>query len=258
MDTNVNYTIVGAFVIFLVTAIILGIIWLSSGFSVETFSNYMIYSQEAVTGLSIDAPVEYNGVNVGTVSNISLNHENPQLVEVLLKIKTSTPITQGTVATLQTKGITGITYVALKDKSTNLAPLVALAGQKYPVINTAPSFFLRLDAALTKLTKSLSRVSESISTLLDPQNLQSIKQTLQNLNDITSTLAGTKKQMITIMNNTEHATKQFSPVLQNFTSQTMPATTNVLNNLNSFSSELKENPSILIRGTATPLGPGEN
>lgn len=257
MDTNVNYTLVGAFVIVLLTAIILAIIWLSSGFSVESYSTYMIYSQESVTGLSVDAPVEYNGVNVGSVTSITLNQTNPQLVELLLRIKTGTPITEGTVATLQSKGITGIAYVALKDKSTNLKPLGVLPGQKYPIISTAPSFFLRLDAAISKLNKSLSKVSESISTLLDPENLQSIKQTLKNLDELTHVLSKNSSKMVDILDNTAHASRQFSPAIEMFTTQTMPATNNVLSNLNSFSSDLKENPSILIRGTVTPLGPGE-
>jgi phospholipid/cholesterol/gamma-HCH transport system substrate-binding protein len=257
MEMNVNYTIVGAFVITLLTAIVLGIIWLSSGFSVETYSNYMVYMQESVTGLSIDAPVEYNGVNVGTVTTISLNHENPQLVELLLNIKTGTPITEGTVATLQSKGITGIAYIALKDKSTDLTPLRALPGQKYAVINTAPSFFLRLDTALSKLSKSISRASDSINKLLDPENLQSIKQTLKNLDEVTQVIAGNKTKIVTILNDTAHASQQFSPMLQTFNTQTIPATNSVLSNLNSLSTDIKENPSILIRGTVTPLGPGE-
>ena len=119
MDTNINYTAVGAFVIFLITAIILGIIWLSSGFSFEKYSTYMAYMQESVSGLSIDAPVEFNGVSVGAVKTIELNHKNPHLVEITFTIKSSTPITTNTIATLTTRGITGITYIALKDAGTD-------------------------------------------------------------------------------------------------------------------------------------------
>src|ERR1700728_394360 len=120
METNVSYTVVGAFVITLLTATILAIIWLSSGFSFDQYSTFMVYMQESVTGLSIDSPVELNGVNVGTVSSITLNRKNPQLVELLLSIRNDTPLTKGTVATLNTRGFTGIAYLALKDKSTNL------------------------------------------------------------------------------------------------------------------------------------------
>src|SRR5438094_282825 len=100
MDTNVNYSLVGAFVILLISAI--------------QYSHYLIYSQESVSGLSIDAPVEYNGVNVGSVRDISLDSANPHLVKLSLNISSSAPITNGTVATLTTKGITGVMFIALK------------------------------------------------------------------------------------------------------------------------------------------------
>src|SRR3990167_1857409 len=113
METNVSYTIVGAFVITLLTAMVLAIIWLSSGFSFDQYTTYLVYMQESVSGVSVDSQVEFNGVNVGTVKSISLNHKNPQLVELLLNIKKDTPVTRGTVATLNSRGFTGIAYLAL-------------------------------------------------------------------------------------------------------------------------------------------------
>ena len=141
METNINYTIVGVFVITLISAMILAIIWLSSGFSLAQYRIYQLRMTESVSGLSIDSPVEYNGVNVGSVSSIALEPNNPQMVDVLLSINTTTPITYGTVATLNTRGLTGITIVALKDKSLDTRPLVKEKGQAYPIIQTAPSFF---------------------------------------------------------------------------------------------------------------------
>src|SRR3990167_1179713 len=201
METNVNYTLVGAFVIALITAIVLGIIWLSSGFSFEQYSTYLIYMQESVSGLNIDSDVEYNGVEVGTVKSIELNQNNPQLVEVLVDIKNTTPITHGTVATLTTRGLTGLVYVALKDKSVDLRPLVAEPGQRYPVIPTAPSIFVRLDAALTQLNRSFKRISESMEVVFDEENQQSIKRTLLNLKRITNTLAMNSKPISVILKN---------------------------------------------------------
>src|SRR2546426_97348 len=99
METNVNYTAVGAFVLLLITLICVGIIWLARGLSFVHFTTYAVYMEESVSGLSVDAPVEFNGVPVGTVSNVSISRRNPRLVKLLLTIKDGTPITQGTVAT---------------------------------------------------------------------------------------------------------------------------------------------------------------
>lgn len=273
METNVKYTVVGAFVITLIAAIVLGIIWLSSGLSSSgQTSNYLVYMTESVTGLNLDAPVEYNGVAVGSVARIELNKKNPHLVELLLTIKKSTPITKGTVATLATRGITGITFIALKDTSTDLTPLVAEKGQAYPVIKTAPSLFVRLDLLLTQLSKNFGQISESMQNLLTKQNLESISDTLENLKEITHTLSSNSKRLDAILLNTTHASQQFGPLMQSSTetmrmleTQTLPAAYRALNNLdevsrtlNAVSIQLKQNPSVLIRGTAQPqLGPGE-
>ena len=272
METNVNYTIVGVFVISLVSVIIFTIIWLSSGVSTNDSSWYKVYMTESVSGLNIDSPVEYNGVSVGAVKSIELNTKNPQLVEVLLSIKNTAPITQGTVATLNVKGLTGIAYIALQDKGLDRTPLVALKGQDYPVIKTAPSFFLRLDTAITKLNDNLHQVSNSIRMLLDQQNLRSIKEILSNFSKLTGALADNSQQFGVILQNTAAASRQFAPLMQStqdamqvFSTQTLPAANAAVanfaamsTNMSAVSAEIKTNPAILIRGkTQGQLGPGE-
>lgn len=272
MDTNVNYTLVGAFVISIIAAIVLAIIWLSSGLSIIPYSTYMMYSQESVSGLSIDAPVEYNGVNVGTVNNVELDRDNLHLVKVLLSIKSNTPISKGTVATLTSRGVTGVVYIALKDLGNDPRPLEAVAGQPYPVIPTSPSIFMRLDTALRKVSKNLQTVADSIHSLLDKENLKSIKEILVHIDKVTGTLADNSQKINTILLNTNRASEQLAPLLNSSTSamktlnmQTLPITYQLISNLNNMTrtmneitTQLKQNPSILLRGAAqAPLGPGE-
>lgn len=272
METNVNYTIVGIFVVILTAALVFSIIWLSSGFTTMHTTTYIIYEQESVSGLSIDSPVEYNGVSVGSVTSIDLDDKNPQIVKVLISIQTDTPVTQGTIATLKSRGVTGITFVALNDKSNDLTPLTILPGEKYPIIKTGPSLFTRLDTALSSLSTNLEQVTKSIQSVLDTDNQQSIKAILNNLSDVTGTLAENSKRLTEIVTNASKASQQFMPLMQSSMSamriietQTLPATYRMLNNLdnitralNEVSIELKQNPSILIRGVDhQPTGPGE-
>jgi phospholipid/cholesterol/gamma-HCH transport system substrate-binding protein len=251
METNVNYTIVGAFVITLIAFIVLGIIWLSAGLTTESYTTYKVYMCESVSGLNLNAPVEYNGVNVGTVSNIRISHKNPRVVVILLRIKSKTPITQGTRAKLDARALTGIAFILLEDKGTDNRPIVMFKDQNYPVIPTIPSLYTRLDTALTQINKSFQDLSLSIQGLLDKDNLNSIKAILANLNKIS---------------------RDLSPLLQSSQStlrvletQTLPATNKAINNLDTMSQNLseisgqiKQNPAILIRGKGQqPLGPGE-
>jgi phospholipid/cholesterol/gamma-HCH transport system substrate-binding protein len=265
MDTNVNYTIIGIFVITLTAFVILAVIWLSAGFSIDKYVVYKVYMTESVSGLNIDSPVEYNGVNVGSVKSIELNETNPRLVELLLEIKKTTPITQATIATLNVKGLTGIGYLALQNKEGDNTPLVALQGQEYPVIKTGPSLLLRMDKAITALNESVHQVSESIHMLLDKENLRSIKDTLISIQKITGTWAANTEQMNTLFHNSANASRQFLPLMQSTSNgmqllinQTLPAANDAVANFSAVSRELKQNPAVLIRGkTPRTLGPGE-
>lgn len=272
MDNNVNYTMVGAFVIFLTTAIVFAIIWLSSGLTLIQYSDYLMNSEESVSGLNVDASVEYNGVNVGSVKSITLDTTNPHIVKVLLSINNATPITRGTIATLTTRGVTGVAFVALKDLGDDLRPLTAEPNQEYPVIPTAPSIFMRLEVTLSRLTDNFQTITDSFSRLLDKKNLQSIQNSLEHIDKLTGSLAKDSDKFNQLITNTAQASAEFVPMLKQSTSalkvldsQTLPSTyrllsnmNDVMRNLNDVSTQLKQNPSILLRGAAPlPLGPGE-
>jgi phospholipid/cholesterol/gamma-HCH transport system substrate-binding protein len=265
METNINYAVVGAFVLTIVSFIVISIIWLSSGFTHASYSSYLVYMAESVSGLTIDSAVEFNGVNVGAVKGIDLDEKNPEIVRLMLSIKSNTPITMGTIATLKSKGITGVSFVALSDKSLDLRPLVAENGQRYPIIKAGPSLFLRLDSALNKLSRNLQLVSESINSVLNKENQRLIHESLYNMQKITATIASNSRQLDAILENTSRASQQFIPLVKTFQTQTLPMSYELMSNLNNMtrnisqlSAEIKQNPSILIRGVdRSKLGPGE-
>lgn len=243
METNVNYTIVGAFVIALFAAMVFGIIWLSAGFSSEHQTIYKVYMAESVSGLNIDSSVEYNGVNIGNVADIDIDHKNPHLIILLLKIKSNTPITMGTRATLNSRGLTGTAYVALQDLGHDIRPLEIEKGEDYPVIKTSPSFYMRLDTALKQVTTDIHLFSRSIQMMLNPSNQQAFKQTLSNLQSITNTLMLNSQQMNNILQNSAKASERLPTLIDDFSD---------------LATEIKQNPSLLVRGRVQQtLGPGE-
>lgn len=238
METNVNYTIAGIFVLALLSFIIVSIVWISSGLTGKSYTYYRVYMDESISGLDRHGPVEFNGVNVGNVSEMKIDRRNPQLVELTLKVEKDIPVSMGTRAKLGIKALTGVAFILLEDKGTDTRPIPMLAGEEYPVIPTTPSFLVRLDTTLTQINESFKKFSTSISSLLDKENLKWFKQILQSGRGS----------------------------LQMLEMQTIPATNETLynideitRNLNSVSSEMKENPAVIIRGKSSPskLGPGE-
>ena len=238
METNVSYTIAGTFILILTALIVLGVIWLSAGLNTKEYKYYIVNMQESISGLSKDGPVEFNGVNVGKVEEMKINRENPRLVSLLLKIESDTPITMGTRAKLGMRALTGVAYILLEDKGTDMRPLLAKNGENYPVIATEPSILVRLETSLNSLTTSFQTMSKSVGSLLNKTNLR-------NMQDILKSGKGS---------------------MQSIEAQTIPETNEALSNIsettrniNALTNEVKDNPSIILRGVESneKLGPGE-
>lgn len=190
MESKVNFAVVGAFVLILGALLIGGVMWLSSGKSYgKAYDTYLVYMSESVSGLSLDAPVRYRGVQVGGVRRIELAPGNAEQVQLTLDIEHGTPVKQDTVAVLREQGLTGIAHVELSGGSRDSPALEAGPGEKHPVIRAGPSLMLRLDTAVTALLTNLNRSSESVNALLDEENRAALGRTLVNLERLSSTLA---------------------------------------------------------------------
>src|SRR3990167_2541941 len=189
MDSKVNYTVVGVFVVVLTSIFIVMAFWLGSYSHSKTYKTYVVLVQENVTGLNADSAVRFNGVKVGYVESIQLDPNNSRLVRLLLNIESDAKITTSTYAILNEQGITGVIYVNLKSE-TEMAPLLqVISGEKYPVIPSKPSFLMQLSEVLPEMTKDIQNLSSSIAEVMNKKNRAAFSQSLRNMSDFTKTLA---------------------------------------------------------------------
>lgn len=195
MEKKINYAMVGLFVIML-GAIWLAIsLWLALGDFSTQYTTYRVYMNESVSGLYLDAPVKYRGVEIGKVKNIKLNPEEPGQVQLTLDIESSVPIKEDTIAVLTVQGMTGIAFVDLMGGSLD-SPLLEAADDKfYPVIQTGPSFFTRLDMSGTELIANLNILAHALTEVLDTNGTQTLREILDNINSITGTFASRQAEL---------------------------------------------------------------
>ena len=264
METRANYLIVGLFVLGLVGMLVLLIIWFSAG-NHQQRSIYLVYVNESVSGLNVQSTVKFNGVNVGYVSNISLDSKDAQRVRIELEINDGTPINQSTRAVLQTQGITGVMFVGLQAGAADAPPLRRLPGEKYPVIESTPSLLMQVDAAVREMAVTFKGVGGSVDELLSAKNQLAIQQSLANLAVITSALASRSSDIENSMDSLTATLNETKKTMQGFSQQVMPGMTQTFSQLTRLLAELgptariiKNNPSVLVRGSAPArLGPGE-
>ncbi|MFL9916302.1 MlaD family protein [Paraburkholderia fungorum] len=284
-----------AFVAFLLVSTVAVAVWYFV--SLSQYATYQIYTQESVSGLVADAPVEFHGVEVGKVKSVRL--VNSHSVGIVLSIDKTAPVSSITVATitsrgLATRGFTGYVCIALEDVGINPRPLTARPGEAYPTIPTAPSKVVTLDTTINQVNANFQVVTELLKSILDTKTVASLKQSADNLQQVTKALAENTNKLNSIVANTERASHRFEPLLQSsdetvrvlqtqilpeahsllqssdvavraLQTQILPEAHKALFNLDNLSSSfadlatrLNRDPSIVIRGTAQrPLGPGE-
>lgn len=220
METKVNHIIVGLFVVLLSAALVAGILWLSGSAEYrKTYDIYLAYMSESVSGLNLNAPVKYRGVEVGRVKRISL--DQGERVRLELEIERGTPIKENTIAVLRVQGLTGIAQVELAGNTLDAPLLKVKPGEEYPVIKTGPSLLVRLDTAVTDLLSSLNSVSTSINAVLDEENRHAFKRLVADMATVSGTLAarkdaidGTLRGMARTADNTAKASAELSHLME--------------------------------------------
>jgi phospholipid/cholesterol/gamma-HCH transport system substrate-binding protein len=174
MNNKVNYTLVGFIVLFGISLMIGFSYWLLKPSDEEETKKYLVYFDESVLGLNIDAPVKYRGISVGKVTRVRVNPKNSEQVEVLINILNTTPVKSTTVAQLTAQGITGLSYINLSLGDNNAPPLLKQEGQEHPVIKSIPSFFENFERSLGSLSSQLSTTLSGTERLLNEENQEQI------------------------------------------------------------------------------------
>jgi phospholipid/cholesterol/gamma-HCH transport system substrate-binding protein len=213
IDTNTKARLI--FAAFLLISILGGAIWYLRFES--RYATYQIYTGDSVSGLIVDAPIEFHGVEVGKVKDVRL--VNPRLVSILLSIDKSAPVTTASVATitsrgLATRGFTGYVYVSLDDVGIDTRPLKAQLGAPYPVIPAAPSNVITLDTDISEVRDDVQVITTLLQSLLDGKTILSLQQSVDSMKRLTRMLADNSQKLDSIVANTEVASHRLVPLLK--------------------------------------------
>lgn len=167
MENRSHALIAGFFILVMSAAVALVAWWLSE--RGEEMRDYLLVTQQSVTGLNPQAQVRYRGIRAGKVIDISIDPKDSRKLLVLIRIDDDIPITHSTTAKLNSQGVTGLSYVMLDDDGSDLRPLEA-APDDLPRIQLQSS---TVDA----LALALGRVAQ----VFDEEGIRNLKRTLANV-----------------------------------------------------------------------------
>ena len=174
--------VTGLFMTVLIASTVMLIYWLSD--VQHRTKTYVAQTHQSVTGLKSGSTVYYRGIEAGKVISIGFDSDNSDVILVVMEIDEDIVFTRGVFATLQMKGVTGLTQIALQDNGSNPAHLIPghNAENRIPL---KPSLIERLSDSGEETVKQARELMGRLNDLLNDNNRQHIEQILVNVDTAT-------------------------------------------------------------------------
>ena len=211
MGRNNRALLTGLFLVVLLTATTGVVYWL--GNLERERDVYVISTQASVSGLNPESTVFYRGIAVGKVLNIRFDPQNSGIILIKIEVDKNILFTRGVFATLQFKGVTGLTQLELRDTGkipAKLPPGNDVANR----IPLMPSVTDRLLDSGDDLLKKADHLMLRLSSLLNEENEKNIVDILANLKALSGKLESLQKSVDNALVGIPALTKDASKTLK--------------------------------------------
>lgn len=178
METRANYVLIGAFALAGFLGILGFLLWFAQ-FELDRQFDYYDVRFTSVSGLSRASEVRFSGLPVGQVVSVQLSPEADGTVTARLEVKGDTPVRTDSVATIESMGVTGVSYVGISSGDP-AAPLLEEDGG-IPEIKAGRSVLQSLSEDAPQIIDEALAVMQNISELLSDENQQKVQRILDNL-----------------------------------------------------------------------------
>src|ERR1700754_140171 len=210
METKANYVAVGAFVLICMVGLVVSLLWLAGAQYSQEYVYYQTSFKGPVTGLGDGTTVRYNGIDVGRIKELNFDPSDPGRVVVKLQMKPDLHIRKDSVATIESEGLTGGSYVEISGGTKKADELLPEYPGQVPVIKSSPSTLQQLAQSAPRLVEKLNLAADKVNDLLNEANRKSFGHILSNLDQTTSALARRSDDIERILANFSAASKQLN------------------------------------------------
>jgi len=184
MYSKIHYSIVGFFIFSFTIALIFFAFWLGNRGDENGYKKYLLRMSESVIGLSQDSSIKMKGVNIGVVESISINPDNIEEVDILIKIEKNIPIKEDMRGVVKMYGLTGLSYIEIDGGSNGSKLLIKKDNQKYPIIKSTSSLMGRLEGDLGLFSTRFMSILQKSEELLSKENINNFSTILSSINQM--------------------------------------------------------------------------
>jgi len=238
MSRRANPTTIGLFLVGALALAVLAVATLASNAWLERRTSFLAYFPESVNGLATGAPVKFQGVPVGTVTDIMIEiNQQDKTFQVPVKFDIDLPrltthlgtyinlgdtvvlrqqIENGLRAQLQMESIvTGLLYIELAYRTDSTPPRLANASDEYPEIPTSPSLMAAIGGGAGSVLSEVMRILNRVNDMLADVNMVEINRAVVQSSKAIEELVGSpeiKRVLRDIPGMTEQLNKTMAEV----------------------------------------------
>jgi phospholipid/cholesterol/gamma-HCH transport system substrate-binding protein len=213
METKAHHVLIGAFTLLVIVAGVFFALWLAKTSVNRQYHYYDIVFTEAVTGLSRGGAVQYNGIQVGEVAQLSLDPRDPRKVIARIRVASDTPIKVDTTAKLGLLGLTGVAFIQLTGGKPDSALLLPTPDNPVPKIPSESSALTQLLSSGADIITSINTILNRANALLSDENVAHINRTLAHLDQTTGAIADERADIRELLKQAAQASRELNETL---------------------------------------------
>ncbi|SHG78634.1 MCE family protein [Marivita hallyeonensis] len=188
METRANFVLIGAFALAGFLGIFAFFLWFANVQLNQQFAYYDI-DFDTVSGLSDASDVRFSGLPVGRVVDVGLSPEADGTVRVRVEIDASTPVRSNSVATIESQGVTGVSFVGISSGTPTSPLLLAASVDEVPMITPGQSVLQSLSENAPELLAETLDVVRDLRELIGGDNQQRVQNILENVEQSSASFA---------------------------------------------------------------------
>ncbi len=207
METRANFILIGLFTLAGIFGLVGLFVWFARVELDQRFAYYDVRFS-SVAGLSEASDVRFAGLPVGQVVDVRLSPDRDGTVVVRLEVDADTPVRSDSIATIESQGVTGVSFVGIDAGRPDTDLLAPTSDFPVPQITAGQSALQSLTEDAPQLIGEALVVIQEVSDIFGPDNQRRIENILQNAENASESLAVTMEAFAKVPDTVERFTEQ--------------------------------------------------
>ncbi len=169
------------------------ILWLGHvNFEEEDYLRYVVYTDKDLGGIGANTPINYKGIQIGTIRSVGFDPQHLGVVKLAIDIKSKVPISKDATLKVESQGLVGLKYLSLiQGKSKEFYS----RNDHDRILHYEQSFLEKLGNSAGHISDEVLAIIKNIDQILSPENIDNIHKIIASIQQTTQGLDSTKTDL---------------------------------------------------------------